>query len=163
MNKAGAWTQEQIEMLHSLYPYERSVDVAKKIGRSKHAIDHMASRLKIQKDSQAASEIRSKACEGKASGNFKGYRRKSTKGYVVLYRPGEEGTDKNGMIMEHRYIMAQKIGRPITPSEVVNHINGIKNDNRIENLRLMDFGEHSTHHNLERRGSLSTKYSLSEI
>ena len=151
MNKAGAWTPEQIELLKKHYPHERAIDVAKRIGRSKSAVDHMAYRMKIKKDPESMFAIRSAAMKGKSSGNFKGYRRKTSKGYITLYRPGEDGADKNGLIMEHRYIMAKHIGRSIRADEVVHHINGIRSDNRISNLKLMEFGEHSSMHNRKRR------------
>jgi len=49
-------------------------------------------------------------------------------------------------IKEHIQIMQNHIGRKLQPGEVVHHINGIKDDNRIENLMLMTAGQHSSYH-----------------
>lgn len=58
-------------------------------------------------------------------------------GYVRLWvGKGAPGADSSGHILEHRLVMQRHLGRLLLPSETVHHINGVRTDNRLENLEL---------------------------
>ncbi len=83
---------------------------------------------------------------------WKGGRKTTPYGYVFVY-VGYDHPSANyqGCIQEHRLVMEQHLGRRLKRSEVVHHINGIRNDNRIENLRLCaSNSEHVRQHHPDR-------------
>jgi len=71
-------------------------------------------------------------------------------GYIMIYSPEHPSATKAGYMREHRLVMEKHLGRNLLSDEVPHHINGDTADNRIENLKLMKKGEHTTYHAKDR-------------
>lgn len=65
-----------------------------------------------------------------------GERSKAPGGYIYVYAPDSAMANGRGLVLEHRLVMAQHLGRDLRPEETIHHRNGIKTDNRLENLEL---------------------------
>lgn len=76
---------------------------------------------------------------GRLTSKRKKYITKS--GYVKIYLPDHSNTDRNGYVLEHVLVMSDYLKRPIQDKETIHHKNGVRSDNRLENLELW-----STHH-----------------
>lgn len=99
---------------------------------------------------------------GQDTSGWKGGRTKHSSGYISIYimpdhpfwSMATERTKHRGYVFEHRLVMAQHLGRPLKPWEIVHHKGNKypqgsiedKADNRIENLKLYpDQASHVTH------------------
>lgn len=101
---------------------------------------------------------------GEKNSYWRGGRRISKEGYVEIYMPDYPKAKPNGYVREHTLVAERMLGRPLvffgmrdSRTEVVHHINGIKTDNRPENLLVLCVNEHHKLH------SAVTKEELDDV
>ena len=70
------------------------------------------------------------------SPRWKGGRFSNGKGYMLVATPAGHPYVKSQVMLEHRLVMEMVLGRYLIPGENVHHKNGVKDDNRPENLEL---------------------------
>ncbi len=105
---------------------------------------HKIGRKGIKKPHSELTKIRMKEARLKwGEKNAKGISLKPSGYYEIT-----KGNNKGKML--HIIIMEEHIGRKLSKNEVVHHKNGVKTDNRIENLEIMTNSEHSRFHAKER-------------
>lgn len=74
--------------------------------------------------------------KGKKGPNYKKGKRFEGR-YIKVLKPNHPNANKKGYIYEHVLVMSKILGRPLKKGEQVHHTNGIKTDNRPENLELI--------------------------
>jgi len=80
---------------------------------------------------------------GRLHYDYKGGKYINDSGYVMVLRPKHSRATSNGYVREHILVMEAYLQRPLKLNETVHHINGNRQDNRIENLQR--FNSHSDH------------------
>lgn len=95
------------------------------------------------------------ARSGSKASNWSGGRQITAQGYVWLHESLLSENERElfrpmflrmrhiaKYVAEHRLVIARQLGRPLLSDEIVHHKNGIKTDNRIENLEVVTPTQH---------------------
>lgn len=128
-----SWTQAQVaEIKERWYAGESQHSIGKSLGVSQTAISKLLLFHGIPPVRRTAVGSRVASWKGGRVGVAGGYL-----GVLVnAADPMASMRQSAGYVLEHRLVMARAMGRPLTPQESVHHINGDRQDNRIENLQL---------------------------
>lgn len=96
---------------------------------------------------------------GERNPAFKGTPFIDNDGYVRVWAPEHHRADNSGRVYEHILVAETAFGQPVTREYHVHHINGVKHDNRPENLEvLLESDHHRGHdHRPKLDGAVSAK------
>lgn len=109
----------------------RSRAIARKYGCSRQTILNRMAEAGIQPHPVGS-------CPGHLNPSWNGGRHYDDDGYVLVYCPHHPHATKKGRVREHRLVAEETLGRRLLPTEVVDHIDGVRDNNHPSNLRVFE-------------------------
>ena len=92
-------------------------------------------------------ESKKESMKGKKHWNWKDGKSKTVDGYIRIWSPNHPFATRKKQVLQSRLVAEKALNRYIIKEESIHHINGKKNDDRLENLYLFSTnGEHTKHH-----------------
>lgn len=85
------------------------------------------------------------------SPNWRGGCVRAMGGYIYVWNPQHPRCQKHGYVLRALLVAESAYGRPLKPNEIPHHINGITDDDRPENIKIMTAGQHVAFHNRQLR------------
>lgn len=124
-------TAADVELIEGLYNSGMSqLKISIKVGRSQSFISRVLRSVGITKKNKS----------GESHSFWNGGKWLTGDGYVRILISADDALaamrDQSGYVLEHRLVMARKLGRPLLRRETVHHINGDHSDNSESNLQL---------------------------
>ena|SRR3989338_5339654 len=136
---------QKVNQIYALFEGGAMIsEIVAKVGTNRETVRQYLLKKYTPKQKRAIVRGNIKWPRGKDSPNWKGGKGLTREGYVCLW------ISKDERVLEHRKVMEEHLGRKLTRSEVVHHINGNNADNRLANLELTTFSEDIRRHQIAR-------------
>lgn len=139
-------SQEEINKIVELYGTGLSAySVGKMVGLCHSTIEKHLRRKGLMRSKSEAAKAAYRTREH--HWNWKGGKCKTNRGYIYINAPDHikkyhPELKWKRYILEHIYVWEKAHGKRLPINMVIHHLNGIKDDNRIENLVALKRGEH---------------------
>lgn len=138
-------SEVEVEQVRNLYRWGHSVRaIAQEMGYGKETVRQALLRLGVT--------LRPRERPGALNPFWKGGSWVDRQGYVLVHVPKHPFATSTGYVRAHRLVMEQHLGRYLTPTEVVHHLDGNRQNNGLSNLRL--FPRNSDHLRYELKGQV---------
>jgi len=95
--------------------------------------------------------LRCLSCLAHNNPYYKGGTTYTGDGAVMVFAPDHPHANWQGKVKRARLILEERLGRYLREGHAPHHINGIKDDDRPENLEEMTQSEHAKLHALRRK------------
>lgn len=142
------WTEKETKQIVGLlkkypsYTYNEIIKIAGSKRTLKSLIQKNAKEWKVSRCVKNKEHLNQLHKTGKDSHSWKGGRVRHAKGYICCYAPNHPRTNSK-YVFEHILVAEKKIGRFLKNDEVVHHIDGVKDNNRPDNLLVLSRSEHT--------------------
>lgn len=157
------WTSQELTLLSENYGQMTNDQIITIFpDRTFISIYKMAKKLGLRREEEVTFKNRSIARSGERSSNWNGGSFKKAGGYRFVLRKGHPRANSNGYVPEHILVWEETTGVQVPKNCCIHHLNGIKTDNRIENLCMMSHGAHTAMHNEGRTHTDETKMLISK-
>ena len=157
------WTDHEVDVLMHCFgqiPNDRLQEMIP--NKTPIAIYKKARKLGLKISDEIKFQNRSKAKSGEKCNFWKGGKKTSKAGYRLVLMPEHPRADSGGYVFEHIVVFEKATGISVPKGCCIHHLNGIKNDNRIENLCMMSHGAHTAMHHKGAKRTEETKKKISE-